>query len=151
MKLFRSFVAVLGLIFCSGAALAADASPAGTWKWTPASRGDNAALERVLILNYKDGKLTGTLKGIAAPRFTIPDVAIGEGTFQDGVVAFTVTNEFNGTKIIVKYAGTLKEDEIVGDTSRTGRDGREVKNEWRARRVKPAAEVTASDSVPGRG
>jgi hypothetical protein len=131
-------IAALLAVFClTHLARAAEATPAGVWKWTPAAgRGDNGTVERVLVLEYKDGQLTGMLKGIEAPRFSIPDVVIAEGVFKEGRVAFTVTNEFNGARIVVKYAGALKGDEIVGDTSRLARDGREVKSEWHARRVR---------------
>ncbi|MSU66137.1 MAG: hypothetical protein EXS38_08580, partial [Opitutus sp.] len=59
-KLLAAFVAAC---FTAVAAFAADASPAGTWKYTQAGRGGNPGVERTLILEMKDAKLTGTLKG----------------------------------------------------------------------------------------
>ena len=64
MKLSRKFLtALVAFCFTAVAAFAADASPAGTWKWTQAGRQGGQGTERSLVLEYKGGALTGTLKG----------------------------------------------------------------------------------------
>src|SRR5436309_2508549 len=124
MKSYPKFLAaILAACFVTAVAFAADASPAGTWKWTAAGRGGNPGVERTLVLDLKDGKLTGTVKGVSMGQFEIPDSEIKEGTFKDGAVAFTVENEFNGNKFVSKYQGKLEGDAITGTIERPGRDG----------------------------
>jgi hypothetical protein len=136
MKSYKFLAAFFAACFFAVAAFAADASPAGTWKWTQAGRGGNPGVERTLVLDYKDGKLTGTLKGATMGQFEIPDIAIADGTVKDGNVAFTVTNEFNGQKFTTKYAAKLEGDTLTGSTERPGPDGGEaVKRDWSAKRA----------------
>jgi hypothetical protein len=138
MKSTRRFLAALvAVCFTAVAAFAADASPAGTWKWTQQGRQGGQGAERTLTLDFKDGKLTGTLKGVTMGQFEIPDTAIGDGSFKGGVVSFTVTTEFNGNKRVTKYEGKLEGDKITGSTEAPGRGGGEpVKREWAATRAK---------------
>src|SRR4051812_13767821 len=64
MKSYRKFIAaILAVCFVTAAAFAADASPAGTWKFTQPGRGGNPGTERTLKLDLKDGQLTGMLMG----------------------------------------------------------------------------------------
>lgn len=132
-KLLAAFVAAC---FTAVAAFAADASPAGTWKYTQAGRGGNPGVERTLILEMKDAKLTGTLKGASMGQFEIPDAAIADGAFKEGVVSFTVTTTFNDTKRVTKYEGKLEGDKITGSSEAPGRDGAVQKREWAATRAK---------------
>jgi hypothetical protein len=60
----RILAAFAAVCFTTVAAFAADVSPSGTWKYTQPGRGGNAGVERTLILEAKDGTLTGTLKGV---------------------------------------------------------------------------------------
>lgn len=131
-KLLTAFLAVC---FLTVAAFAADASPAGTWKFTAAGRGGNPGMERTLKLDVKDGKLTGTLMGTTGGQFDQPDIAIADASFKDGKVAFTVTTDFNGNKRVSKYEGTLAGDSIKGSTERPGRDGAVQKSDWVATRA----------------
>ena len=138
MKSLRHLVTAT-IVACSLAAtaFAADASPAGTWKFTAAGRGGNPGIERTLTLELKDGKLTGTLKGASMGQFEIPDTAISAASFKDGAVAFNVELDFNGNKFVTKYSGKLQGDSIKGSVERPGRDGGEpVKTEWVAARAK---------------
>jgi hypothetical protein len=137
MKSLRFLLAALAAAcFMTTAAIAADASATGTWKYTQAGRGGNPGVERTLILDAKDGKLTGTLKGATMGQFEIPDAAIGDGSVKDGTVSFTVTTEFNGNKRVTKYEGKLEGDTITGTTEAPGRDGAVQKREWKATRAK---------------
>ena len=119
-------------------ALAAEASPAGTWKYTQPGRGGGPGMERTLVLDLKDGQLTGTLKGASMGQMEIPDTAIADGSFKDGTIAFTVTVEFNGNKRTTKYSGKLDGDKITGSTERPGRGegAAPVKTDWVATRAK---------------
>lgn len=118
----------------TAAAIAAD--PTGTWKWTQPGRQGGPGFEQTLKLELKAGQLTGTLLGAQTPMGQVPDVAIGDASFKDDAVAFTVTREFNGNKITTKYAGKLAGDTITGSTERPGRDGNVMKRDWTATRAK---------------
>ena len=108
-------------------AFAADIS--GTWKWT--AQGRNGPQEVTSTLALKDGVLTGTVSGRNG------DAPIGDASLKDGKVHFTVTREFNGNKIVVKYDGKFEGDTITGTIERPGRDGdAPVTLEWKAARAK---------------
>jgi hypothetical protein len=137
MKSLRlTLTALVAVCFMSVAALAADATPAGTWKWTQPGRNGAAGTERALVLDLKDGKLTGTLKGFSMGQFDVPDSAISEASFKDGVVAFAVTTEFNGNKRTTKYEAKLDGDTLTGSSEAPGRDGAAMKRDWVAKRAK---------------
>lgn len=134
MKSYRTLLAALiAACFFTVAAFAAEVTPAGTWKWTQQGRGN--PMERTLKLDYKDGKLTGTVLGMQMGNFNIPDTAISDGSFKDGTVSFNVVNEFNGQKRTSKYEGKLEGDTIKGSIEREGRNGVQ-KQEWTATRSK---------------
>jgi len=140
MKPLRTFLAAIAAISLCVSAHAASADPSGTWKWTQQGRNGGAGFEQTLKLDLKDGKLTGTMVGGQTPRGTMPDVEIGDASFKDGAVAFSVTREFNGNKVVIKYEGKLEGDTLTGTSERPGRDGGEPqKREWIAKREKPAA------------
>ena len=137
MKSLRlSLAAFVAACFMTVAAFAADATPAGTWKWSQPGRGDAPATERSLVLDLKDGKLTGTLKGFSMGQFDVPDTAISEASFKDGAVAFAVTTEFNGNKRTTKYTAKLDGDTLTGSAEAPGRDGAVQKRDWVAKRAK---------------
>jgi hypothetical protein len=137
MKSPLKFVAALLAALClTVAAFAADASPAGTWKWTVQGRQGGQGFEQTLKLDYKDGKLTGTVLGATRGDFTIPDTAISDGSFKDGVIKFTVAREFQERKFVSKYEGKLEGDTITGKSETPGRDGQATSREWVAKRQK---------------
>jgi hypothetical protein len=88
------------------------------------------------VLELKDGKLTGTLKGWQMGDNQIPDSAIEEASLKDGVVAFSLTREFNGNKFTSKYSAKLEGDKLTGTIESPGRDGGVMKREWTAMRAK---------------
>jgi hypothetical protein len=134
LKFLAAFVAALCVTV---AAFAAEASPAGTWKWTVQGRQGGQGFEQTLKLDYKDGKLTGTVLGTKTERFEIPDTEISDASFKDGVVKFAVSREFNGNKFTSKYEGKLAGDTITGTSERPGTDGgAPTKREWVAKRQK---------------
>ena len=139
MKSYRSILAAfVAVCFTAAAAFAADANPTGTWKWTQPGRGGGQGIEQTLKLDLKAGVLTGTMVGMQGPQGQMPDVAIGDASFKDGVVAFSVTREFNGQKRTSKFSGKLEGDKITGSTERPGRGegAAPVKGEWVATRAK---------------
>jgi hypothetical protein len=138
MKSLRLFAVLLAACCISLAAFAADASPAGTWKWTVQGRQGGAGFDQTLKLDYKDGQLTGTLLGVQGSQFSLPDTPIADASFKDGQIKFAVTREFGGNKVTTKYDGKLEGDTITGTSERPNLQGGEpVKREWQARR--PAA------------
>ncbi len=92
--------------------------------------------EELAPLDFKDGKLTGTLKGASMGQFEIPDTAISEASFKDGTVAFAVTMDFNGNTRTTKYTAKLDGDTLTGSTEAPGRDGNAMKRDWKATRSK---------------
>lgn len=127
MKTFRTLAAAfLAASFFAVSAHAADIS--GNWKWT--TQGRNGPIEVTAKLALTDGTLTGTVSG------RMGDTAIGDASFKDGHVAFTVTREFNGNKFVVKYDGVLEGDTITGTIVRPDRDtGGTTTVDWKAARV----------------
>lgn len=122
-KLIAAFVAASALTV---SAFAADLT--GTWKWT--AQGRNGPMEATAKLDLKDGVLTGTVAGRNG------DTPIGDASFKEGQIAFTVTREFNGNKFLIKYEGKLEGDTITGTIERPGRDGgAPTKTEWKATRA----------------
>ena len=137
MKLYPKFlVAFVAACVMSVAAFAADASPAGTWKFTQAGRGGDPGTERSFTLELKEGKLTGKMAAATiGGQFEIPEAAVSDGSFKDGVVTFSVTNEFNGNKRTSKYSGKLEGDKITGSLERETQNGPQ-KSDWVATRAK---------------
>lgn len=129
MKTYQKiFTAFLAVCFMTVAAFAADASPAGNWKWS--QQGRNGAQEMTAKFDLKDGKLTGTVSGGQAPE----PVAIGDATFKDGTISFTTTREFNGQKRVTKYQGKLEGETIKGSVERETQNGPQ-KSDWVASRT----------------
>ena len=134
---FKFLVAFVAAFCVTVAAFAAEASPAGVWKWSIQGRQGGQSFEQTLKLDYQDGKLSGTVLGTQTGQFEIPDTAISDASFKDGVITFAVTREFNGNKFTSRYEGKLAGDTITGTSERPGRDGGEpVKREWVAQRQK---------------
>jgi len=123
------FAAVLGLAVMMGVVspvLAADVT--GTWKWTVERNGNT--FENTLKLKQEGEKVTGKITGRQGTETEIED-----GKIKDDTVSFTVTREFNGNKVVMKYQGKLSGDTIKGDT-KFERDGQEQKRDWEAKREK---------------
>jgi hypothetical protein len=126
----RTMLAVAVVVAVSGLAHAADKKndPTGTWKWETEMNG----MKRTSTLKLKlDGdKLTGAMVG----RQNM-ETAIGDATFKDGTVSFTVTREMNGNKIVTKYTGKVDGDTLKGSIERE-RNGEKVKTDFEAKKEK---------------
>lgn len=122
-KFAAAFLAASALTL---SAFAADIT--GSWKWT--TQGRNGPMENTAKFALKDGVLTGTVTG------RMGDAPIGDASFKEGNIHFTVTREFNGNQIVIKYDGKLDGDTITGKVERPGREGDSpVILEWKATRV----------------
>ncbi len=118
-------VGVLSLMLVD-AAQAAD--PTGTWKWSTTF--NDQTREQTLKLKLEGDKLTGAMVG----RNNM-ETAIGDATFKDDTVSFTVTRERDGNKFVTKYNGKLDGDTIKGKTE-SERDGQKRERDWEAKRAK---------------
>ena len=124
----KTWTLALGIVALSLVSTASAADPSGTWKWT-AMRGDQT-IEQTLKLKLEGDKLTGALVG----RNNM-ETAIGDASFKEDTVSFTVTRERNGNKFVTKYNGKLDGDTITGKTE-TERDGQKQERDWKATRAK---------------
>lgn len=139
MKSYRKILAAFfAALFLAVSAFAADANPTGTWKWTQQGRPGGQGIEQTLKLELKDGKLTGTMVGMQGPQGQMPDVAISDASFKDGVVKFSVTRTLNDRTFTTKYEGKIEGDSINGSTERPGRGEGQApqKRDWTATRSK---------------
>jgi hypothetical protein len=118
-------VGVVSLVLVD-AATAAD--PTGTWKWSVTF--NDQTREQTLKLKLEGDKLTGALVGR-----NNQETAIGDATFKDDTVSFTVTRERDGNKFVTKYTGKVEGDKITGKTE-TERDGQKRERDWVATRAK---------------
>jgi len=112
----------------SGLALADDANPTGTWKWSATF--NNQTRDFTLKLKLEGDKLTGAMLGRDNQERAIEDAS-----YKDGEVAFTVTRERNGQKFISKYKGKVSADTIKGKIE-FERDGQKMERDWEAKREK---------------
>lgn len=125
----------LRTLACSLVALLAVAAYAGdisgNWTWPMQGRNGNT-VEAHATLALKDGVLTGTVSG------RMGDAQIGDATFKDDTVHFTVTREFNGNKVVIKYDGKLEGDTITGKIERPPFNENDAPMilEWKATRAK---------------
>jgi hypothetical protein len=128
MKLIRSLTAALAALVFSAIVFAAEASPAGAWKWTIET--PNGEVEASATLQYAEGQLTGTY------RSPFGEARISKGSFADGTIAFEVEREFDGNKFVLKFSGKLEGDAIKGTVQVPGFDGGEgTKQAWLAKRA----------------
>lgn len=134
MKSYRNYLAAFfAALVITASAFAAGASPAGTWKWSGPGRNGHG-FTQTLKLQLQGDQLTGTLLGFDTPRGHVPDAAIGDASYKDGVVKFTITREFGDRKFVQHFEGKLDGDTLKGSVSMTGRDGEERTHDWSATR-----------------
>jgi hypothetical protein len=128
MTRFVTTAAVL-LVFAGLAGLArAEEKPAGTWKWSVQRKGQK--VESTLKLKPDGDKLTGA--GVGRNN---QETKIGDVTYKDGEVSFSVTRERNGQKFTTKYMGKVSGDTLKGMAS-SERDGQVQERDWEATRAK---------------
>ena len=127
MKTPRSLLAAfVAVAFLTVSAFAADIS--GNWKWTSVTK--TGAVEVTANFVLTGGALTGIVTGRQGPA------AIGDATFKDGTIAFTVTRGTPEAKVVFKYTGKFDGDTITGTVEKPGpASAAPVKTEWKATRV----------------
>ncbi len=112
-------------------ASAAATDPAGNWKWSITPPNSDQSFESTAKLDFKDGKLTGTVTGRMGPA------PISDASVKDGTIAFTIVRERDDQKFVIKYAGTLAGDAIKGTIDFPAFGGGDpMKFDWNATRVK---------------
>jgi hypothetical protein len=136
MNSYRKWInPFLFLCVLASAAFAAEASPAGVWKWTVQGRQGGRGFEQTVKLEYKNDTLSGIMPGRGTGQYSVPDTPITDASFKDGQIKFTVTREFNGQKFTTTYAGKLEGNTIKGTFEREGLSGKtSSKSEWIATR-----------------
>jgi hypothetical protein len=93
-------------------AMAADVS--GTW--TGEQQGRNGPMTVTLNLKAEGNTLNGTISGRGG------ETAISDGKIDGDNVSFTVTREFNGNTMKMKYSGTVSGSEMKLKVEREGSD-----------------------------
>jgi len=102
--------------------------PTGTWIWETYQNG--MKWPNTLKLQYDGKKITGMILG--RQNTNLP---IGDATFQDGELSFSISREVSGTKFVTKYRGKLEADTLKLSVE-TERGGRVQKQQIEARREK---------------
>ncbi|MEO8350912.1 MAG: hypothetical protein ABI680_04220 [Chthoniobacteraceae bacterium] len=138
----RKFVILTKMAFCAVLALggittatAEDQAPSatGTWTWTTPGRNGGAERKTTLTLTQDGEKVTGKLSSPGRDG-TARETEISEGTVKGADVAFKVTREFNGNKMVLNYSGKLTADAITGKIESKDRDGNDRSRDWTAKK-----------------
>jgi hypothetical protein len=106
----------------------------GTWKWSFTTQ-NGEKRESTMKLTQDGEKVTGTVSGRQGNATEIKDGKLD----ADGNLSFSVTREFNGNSMTMKYNGKVDGDTIKGKIASTGRDGQSRERDWEATRQKDDA------------
>ncbi len=128
----------LGAVLALGGittATAEDSTPSatGTWTWTTPGRNGGAERKMTLTLTQDGEKLTGKVSSPGRDG-AARETEISDGTVKGAEVAFKVTREFNGNKMVISYSGKLSADAITGKTESKDRDGNDRSRDWTAKK-----------------
>ena len=139
----RKFANLTKVAFCAVLALggittaSADEkapSATGAWTWTTPGRNGGAERKMTLALTQDGEKLTGKLSSPGRDGGEARVTEISEGSVKGADVTFSVTREFNGTKMTSKYSGKLTADAITGKIESKDRDGKDQSRDWTAKK-----------------
>jgi hypothetical protein len=139
----RKFANLTSVAFCALLALggistasAEDKAPSatGNWTWTVPGRNGGAERKMSLALKQEGEKLTGKLSSPGRDGGAARETEIADGSVKGTDVTFSVTREFNGTKITSKYSGKLSADAITGKIESKDRDGNDQSRDWTAKK-----------------
>jgi hypothetical protein len=86
-----------------------------------------------LTLTQAGEKLTGKLSSPGRDG-AARETEIADGSVKGADVTFSVTREFNGTKITSKYSGKVSADAITGKVESKDRDGNDQSRDWTAKK-----------------
>ena len=109
-------------------------SATGTWTWTSPGRNGGAERKMSLALTQDGEKLTGKLSSPGRDGGAARETEIAEGSVKGADVTFSVTREFNGTKMTSKYSGKLTADTITGKIESKDREGKDQSRDWTAKK-----------------
>jgi len=140
-----SLLATLALMCggLSGAALAAENSPAGTWK-SSFTTPDGQTIESTFKLKQEGDKLSGVLIGRSGNENPMQEVKLtGDQLF------IKLVRERNGETVTTKVTATLSGDNLKGKLE-TNWGGEDRTADWTAKREKAATD-TAGSSVNATG
>lgn len=155
------FAAALAACFMTGVAVAADASPVGTWAHLSYDS-SGTVVESILVIENVDGKLNGTLRRDQIPplrfdpvddtnsyggRLPLPGIkstveTIRDVTFEAGGIAFKTERTANSRAIVTTFAGKLEGKLIKGTSTttfgpdRNGRTPKPIQITWTMKRAK---------------
>ena len=107
--------------------------PTGTYVWER-KRG-NRTLKSSLRLDYRNGRLTGSVKSRRA------EAEIELGKLEGDKISFQTTRVWNDTKFAMKYQGTVTATGIEGTTQFRARNGKDRSRPWKAERTVSIADV----------
>jgi hypothetical protein len=139
----RTFANLTYIAFCAVLALgsfstasAEDKAPSatGNWTWTVPGRNGGAERKMSLTLAQASDKLTGKLSSPGRDGGAPRETEITEGSVKGADVTFSVTREFNGTKMTSKYSGKVSGDAITGKVESKDRDGNDQSRDWIAKK-----------------
>jgi len=102
MRILLFTVLCVAALVVTFTAMAADVS--GTW--TGEQQGRNGAMTVTLNLKAEGNALNGTISGRGG------ETAISDGKVDGDNVSFTVTREFNGNTMKMKYSGAVSGSEL---------------------------------------
>jgi len=109
--------------------------PSGTWRWEHDAGGET--IKDVLKLNFDGAKVTGTYKGRRNP------IEIKNGKMEGDKLSCDFGVEFDGRKIVVKFKGKIKGDEVDGTVAiESDNDSREFP--WKAKRSVEVSDVVGT-------
>lgn len=97
------FRLLCGALLAAAAMFAADA----TGKWTGESQGPNGAMVQTFTFKQDGSKLTGKVEN------QMGSVDIADGKADGNNISFSVTREFNGNSMVIKYTGKVSADSIA--------------------------------------
>jgi hypothetical protein len=113
------------------APIAVPPDPTGHWNWSVTPPVGNRTYQISATLVYSLGALTGTYHG------RLGDTTITDASFRDGVVTFSVSRDYEGRFIQVRYQGTFSGDTLTGTVAIPPIDGAGATTiPWTAKRSK---------------
>ncbi len=88
-----------------------------------------------LTLTQDGEKLAGKLSSPGRDGGAARETEISEGAVKVADVTFSVTREFNGTKMTSNYSGKLTAGAITGKIESKDRDGNDQSRDWTAKKA----------------
>ena len=113
--------------------LAQAADLSGTWTWTTPGRNGGPDRVSTLTLKVADSGLTGKLSVPGRDGQPV-ETPITEGKVDGDNINFDIIRQFNGNSNTNIYAGSLTNDEIIGQIQ-FNRNGETQTRKWDAKRA----------------